>query len=227
MTEFMTSTKQSSIAVTAIFLPLNYSNRMVRVGDEFFALSDVSLTPEGDFAAKQALDSAKWAFTLVSTRHFYWQDKKLFLKRIFRTVNMNLWQTHPKDNPERVPVSLAGIICGQFHLRLGLIGNMRAFLLNDIETKEVAAGNGEQIYLGVSRYGLVPRVDNFSFSRGETVIVMTENILSKIELGNLAKDFVQAVENDQQLSEIGKSAFRKVINDSGLERGIIFIVKRI
>src|SRR3990167_8511195 len=73
----------------------------VNYNDECFVICDgVGGLPHGEVASKLACDTAVWAYKLVRQRRTYWKDRKLFLKRIFRTTNITLWQKQREEEFE-------------------------------------------------------------------------------------------------------------------------------
>ena len=61
--------------------------------DECFIITDgVRSLPHAKEAEALTAETALWAYRVVRQRPFYWKEKLPFLKRIFRSTNLRLWQ---------------------------------------------------------------------------------------------------------------------------------------
>lgn len=160
----------------------------VNFSDECFVVCDgVGGLPHGEVAAKLAADTAVWAYKHVRQRHTYWKDRKLFLKRIFRTTNITLWQ---KQREEGFTDGMATtmLVCVVIDRRwyIGSAGDSSAFLVREgkmmkVTTEDVDASGGLTKAIGTTRYGLTPSVITGDFLAGDCMILMTDGVAREMD----------------------------------------------
>src|SRR3989344_2568729 len=161
--------------------------------DQCFAIADgVGGMPNGQVAAKLACETAVWAYKHVRTRPFYWDDKKLFLKRIFRTTNITLWQKQrEKGFSEGLATTLVFCIIGDHHFWVGSVGDSHAYqlttkgILTPLLPDDVAPSGKLTRVMGANRYGLVPHVVTREFLDGDTIVLVTDGIWRYVERDEL------------------------------------------
>lgn len=169
--------------------------------DECFALSDgVGQMPNGDIAGDLCADTAIWGYKLIRTKKFYWKDKKNLLKRIFRSVNISLWQKQ-KDRGfvSRMGSTLSMVIVGTHFFWVGNAGNSRVYVYSNSKLELLSHDDTDDEgrltkVIGAERFGLIPHIVTRQFIPGEIVLMVTdgitdyvsdreiESILSKSEL---------------------------------------------
>src|SRR4030067_1959156 len=98
--------------------------------DECFVAADgVSTVPNGDIAARLGAETAVWGYKFIRTKRFYWHDKKLLLKRIFRSANIAVWQkARERAFRSGLATTLTVVIIGDTVIWTGHVGASRGFL---------------------------------------------------------------------------------------------------
>lgn len=149
--------------------------------DECIALSDgVTGVPHSNIASTFACETAVWAYKHLRTHRTYRMDRKLFMKRIFRTSNMAIWQ---KQKEEAYAAGLTTTLCvlmiGAKTLWLGNAGDAQAWLIRDGSLNKLT--RDKQVFsniphkaLGRKRLGLVPEFLATPFSGGDVVLLATD-----------------------------------------------------
>lgn len=166
--------------------------------DECFALADgVGGMPHGDVAARVAVESAIWGYKLIRQRRTYWQDKRLFIKRIFRSANISVFQKQrePQFREGLATTLVVGIIGGR-NFWLGSVGDSSVFLYRNGSLKKLTTPDiDEQGYLtkiiGTSRYGLTPQFITGNWLAGDALLLVTDgvtNFISEEEIEEIVKD---------------------------------------
>lgn len=146
--------------------------------DECFVMADgAGFLPHGDVAAKFACETAIWAFKHIRQHRYYWMDKKLFMKRIFRSTNLAVWQKRREaEFADGLATSLMVLIVGAKQYWLGSAGDSSAWLLHRGVIRKLTPDYGEfrdtaADLLGTKRLGLVPRFWTGEFAPGDTIIL--------------------------------------------------------
>lgn len=148
--------------------------------DECFVLADgVGSMPHGAVASKFACETAIWAYKHIRQHRYYWQDKKLFMKRIFRSTNLAVWQKRREVGFEDgLATSLMVLIVGAKHFWLGCSGPSSAWFFHGSSmtklTPEISTYNAHKDVLGIRRLGLVPLYTTAVFGSSD-VIIMTSS----------------------------------------------------
>ena len=146
--------------------------------DECFVLADgLGSMPNGEVASKFAAETALWAYKHIRQHRYYWQDKKLFMKRIFRSTNLAVWQKQREAGfEEGFATSLMVLIVGAKQYWLGCAGPSTAWLIRGSSmtklTPEAGAfdATNKQV-LGLRRLGLVPMYKTAPFSSSDVLIL--------------------------------------------------------
>src|SRR3989344_826626 len=150
--------------------------------DECFVLADgVGTLPHGEVAAKLASETAIWAYKHIRQHRYYWLDKKLFMKRIFRSTNLTIWQKQREvDFREGLKTTLMVVIVGEKTYWLGNAGDSSAWLFHDgvmkklTKDKDRSVGEPKRGVLGDRRLGLIPEFVSGPFKRNETLVLATD-----------------------------------------------------
>lgn len=167
--------------------------------DQCFTVADgVSGLPNGEVAAKLACETAIWAYKHVRLRPFYWDDKKLFLKRIFRSTNITLWQKRREQGfGEGLATTLMTCIIGDKSFWVGGVGDSHAYQLTkkgelvSLLPDDVDPSGKLTRVMGANRYGLVPHVVGREFFEGDTILLVTDGIwrvVSQAQITSLVKE---------------------------------------
>ena len=155
--------------------------------NECFVLADgVPSTKHAVIAAQLALETAFWGYKLVRQRHSYWLNRDAFLKRIFRSTNISLWQKHREVGFEAgLSASLLVCMFRGNNYWVGSTGIISGFLLRDGElaklTKDDVDSQGRVTKMvGKDRFGLVPRLANGPFKINDTILLATSNVVRSV-----------------------------------------------
>lgn len=155
--------------------------------NECFVIADrVPGKPNAAIAARLALETAFWGYKLVRQRRSYWRNRDAFLKRIFRSTNISLWQKHREVGFESgLTSSLLVCMFRGNNYWVGSTGTISGFLLRDGEleklTKEDVDSQGYVMKMvGKDRFGLVPRLANGPFKINDTILLATSNVVRSV-----------------------------------------------
>lgn len=165
--------------------------------DECFVLADgLDTLPHSAVAAKFACETAIWAYKHIRQHRYYWMDKKLFMRRIFRSTNLAVWQKRKEAGYEAgMATTLTVLLVGARHYWLGSAGPTGAWhirgstftkLTPDIDTLRPIE---QQQYLGTQRLGLVPSYKTATFEEGEAIILASSgcgNYLTPMDISTAA-----------------------------------------
>ena len=178
--------------------------------DECFALADgVGSMPNGEYAAKFASETAIWAYKHIRQHRFYWLDKKLFMKRIFRTTNMMIWQKRRENEfQEGLATTLMVAMVGSKNYWLGTAGDSTAWLVHSgaiqkLTKEENPFDPHAKKLLGMKRLGLIPDFVSGQFNEDDVLVLATDgcanyttpqDLLSSVSLtGTTVEDMNNAV----------------------------------
>ncbi len=153
--------------------------------DECFVVTDgVGSLPHPEVAAKLAAETAIWGYKHIRQRPFYWADKKLFLKRIFRSANIAVWQKkRERGFSEGLATTLATVIVGTNSIWAGSVGDTgillyREGLIDMLTPYDLDEAGRLTNALGVKRFGLVPHVKAERFIAGDVLLIASDGVLS-------------------------------------------------
>lgn len=195
--------------------------------DECFVLADgVDSLPHSAVAAKFACETAIWAYKHIRQHKYYWGDKKLFMKRIFRSTNLAVWQKMREAGFEGgMATSLTVLIVGAKQYWLGLAGPSSAWLIHGSAMTKLSpdadefGGVRNVDVLGSRRLGLIPFYKTAALPPDDVVILASTgcgNYVTPMELaaaaaaaGNTAASAGAAAANLLSASETNGSMENK------------------
>ena len=203
--------------------------------DQCFALADgVGGQPHGEVAAKLACETAVWAYKHVRLRPFYWDDKKLFLKRIFRSTNIALWQKQREIGFEDgFATTLISLIIGENSFWVGGVGDSRIYHLNETGTlssllpDDTDPSGKLTNALGIRRYGLVPHVVAKQFGRQDVLMLVTDGITRYIDETLLTKQLSMCGETTGSLSATVEEVLRAAGEHGSTDNMTAIVIKRV
>jgi serine/threonine protein phosphatase PrpC len=156
--------------------------------DECIVIADgCSDIVHGEVAATLAGETAIWGYKHIRQRPFYWADKRLLLRRIFRTSNMSVWQKRREKGFETgLTTTLAVVIIGGYKLWVGTAGDTRVILYREglIDTLTPVDVNpiGELTrMLGYKRLGLIPHVDVENILSRDIILIATAGVMDFLD----------------------------------------------
>lgn len=202
--------------------------------DECFALADgVGGMPHGDISSRLASETALWAYKHVRLRPGYWKDKKLFVHRIFRTTNINLWQKHREPGfSQGLATTLIVCIFGVRTLWLGSVGDSRAYLLKGTSltllTNDDVDTNGYLTkVIGKDRYGLKPQYVTKVFLAGDTILLVTDGITRFVDEVIIAKVLKHVGSTTQSLSDGVIEVLKTAQTNGSTDNMTAVLIKRV
>jgi protein phosphatase len=203
-------------------------------GDECIALADgVGGMPHGDVAAKLAAETAVWGYRHIRQRPFYWEDKKRFMHRIFRTANIAVWQKHREHGfEEGLATTLLVAMFGPKACWVGTAGDTAAFLYHEGHIQRLTHENRDEFgaltrALGIERFGLVPEYAHVRFAPQDALICATDGVADWVR----NEDLVTAVQAIGNTEEELRGGCQKLLDLARLEGSrddqTVAIVKRV
>ncbi|MBI4062321.1 serine/threonine-protein phosphatase [Candidatus Gottesmanbacteria bacterium] len=202
--------------------------------DECFTLADgLGGLPHGEVASKLACETAIWAYREVRLRPYYWADKKLFLKRIFRSTNITLWQKQREKGFEGgMATTLIMCIMGEKSFWAGGVGDGRIYhlgstgKLTSLLPDDVDPSGKLTNALGVNRYGLVPHVVALPFGHNDCLLLATDGVWRYTDEQFLAKALATCGETTQSLSACVEEILRGANENGSTDNMTVAVVKR-
>lgn len=161
----------------------NQEDYFINFNDECFAVADgVGGIPNGEIAAKLACETTIWAYKHVRQRPTYWRDKRLFMRRIFRSTNITLWQKQREPEfKDGMATTLLVLMTGSRTFWLGSVGDSSAFLLRNQELTKLTREDRDDFggltkVLGGERYGIKPQFVTDRFGLGDAIFLTTDGV---------------------------------------------------
>jgi serine/threonine protein phosphatase PrpC len=177
--------------------------------DECVVVADgVCDTVHGDVASKLAGETALWGYKLIRQRPFYWADRRLLLRRIFRSSNLTIWQKHREKGFEtNFTTTLAVVIVGGQKFWVGTAGDTRVLLyresLIDILTPTDVDQNGVLTRaLGFKRLGLVPHVVVEKMLPRDTILIATAGVIDFLDEEQLRVTFEATGDTEESIMNV-------------------------
>lgn len=159
----------------------------VNFNDECFVVTDgVGGLPNGNVAARLGAETAIWGYKHIRQRPFYWEDKKLLLKRIFRSANLAVWQKRSEFGFEAgLATTLAVAIVGTYKIWVGTVGDSNVLLFRDGLIDVLTPSDVDEMgmltnALGMRRLGLVPHIAIERFLPGDILVLATDGVLQYV-----------------------------------------------
>lgn len=202
--------------------------------DECFVIADgVGGMPHGDIASRLACETAIWAYKLVRLRRGYWKDKRLFIRRIFRSTNITLWQKHREPGfSQGLSTTLSVCILGVRTAWIGSVGDSRVYHYhNHILTRLTQDDHDDQGRLtkvmGAMRYGLVPQYITKEFLVNDCLLLVTDGVTNHISEETIASILVNAGSTAQALSDTVSDLLKVSQGYGSTDNCTVCIIKRV
>jgi serine/threonine protein phosphatase PrpC len=186
---------------------LTFSDECVVVADGFAGL------PHGDTAAKLACETAIWGYKHIRQHRYYWLDKKLFMKRIFRSTNLAVWQKQREDGfAGGMATTLLVTMIGAKNYWIGAAGDTSVWFARDGNVTKLTADDVDTAgkltkAVGFKRLGLVPSFFAGEFHVGDTLLIMTSGLSNYL----LDQDISYAVSSGDITAEGLEAASARLI----------------
>lgn len=202
--------------------------------DECIAVADgVGGIPHGEVAAKLACETAIWGYKQIGLRNTYWKDKKLFLKRIFRSTNMAVWQKKREEGLTRgMATTLTLAIVGSRNVWIGSVGDSPAYFFHHGTIQKVTEDDHDaEGYLvqsiGTDRYRLAPHVYAIEFVAGDSVLLATDGFTHFLSEQAIARVLSGLGDTSQEVSDGVISLLREAEKNGSDDNMTACIIKRI
>lgn len=206
----------------------------VNFNDECFVVCDgVGGLPHGEVASELAGDTAVWAYRHVRQRRTYWLDKKLFLKRIFRSTNITLWQKQREPGFEDgMGTTMLVCIVSDRRFYIGNVGDSAAFLMHDREMTKVTHEDRDSEgrltkVVGTTRYGLAPSIVSGDFLAGDSMILVTDGVARVMESMKCSEFFEHVEKDARQLSDAATSILQFAESQNVTDNMTVCLIKRV
>lgn len=202
--------------------------------DECFVLADgVGGMPHGREAAQLTAETAIWGYKQIRLRPFYWEDKKLFMKRIFRSVNIAVWQKHRETGYSGgLASTLVVLMISTRTIWLGSIGDTSVWLSRGGNLKKLTVedrdnrGNLTKA-IGLDRYGLVPQFATSEFTPGDNIILATDGVAEYITDKDLNATNAGLGESEQSVQQSSMDLIKLAKNNGSEDNMTVAIIKRV
>lgn len=138
-----------------------------------------------------AVETALWGYREIRKRRCYWLDKRLLLRRIFRSTNLRLWQAQKENNfTKQLTTSLLVCVVGSRTIWLGYLGNFSVLLfrngLIDLLSKDQPKTNSPQL-LGLQRLGTWPKYLSEKLVAEDILVLLDADLLDYLPEGQLRR----------------------------------------
>ncbi len=201
--------------------------------DECFVVADgVGSLPHGDVAAKLACETAIWAYKHIRQHKYYWLDKKLFMKRIYRSTNLAVWQKRREEGFEKgLATTLLVLMVGPKHFWLGNAGDTSAWLCHDGEIRKLTRDKTEfqeipQFALGIKRLGLIPDFLTGPLEAGDMLLLTTDGVGDYLTTQDMQAGFTATGTNVTDISGAVTSLLSAAHTNGSEENMTAVFVKR-
>jgi len=245
---------QSTVVFAAGQLAGDRENQEDFVGhfrDECFVIADgVGGMPHGEVAATLAGETAIWGYRHIRLRPTYWLDKRNFMRRIFRSTNMAVWQK--RKEPEfggglKVPstfdeLSVNGVeglattlivcIVGPMNMWVGSVGDSSAYLYREgliasLTREDVDERGFLTNVIGTKRLGLASQFASEPFLVGDIAVLCTDGVSHFAGEEELRTILADSGETKQSLSDSVERILEAARQNGSTDNMTVCIVKRI
>lgn len=202
--------------------------------DECFVLADgVGSLPNGDVAARLACETAVWAYKHIRQHRYYWLDKKLFMKRVFRTTNMTIWQKRREQGFENgLATTLLVLMVGPKHIWIGNAGDSCAWIMHDGEISKLTSEKSEfqpvpSNVLGIKRLGLASEFVMRDFEKGDVLLLSTDGAGDYLTFQDLQTCFASAGDRTEDIEQSVVSVLNAANINGSTQNMTALLVKRV
>lgn len=175
--------------------------------DECFVICDgVASLPHAREAENLTSQTALWAYRMVRQRPFYWKEKLPFLKRIFRSTNLRLWQTRRDPGYEDGMASaLMVLIVIKNYFWLGSAGNCNSFLFRDGLIDVLTARDVDEAYMitkavGFNRNQLIPTMHSEALLENDCIFLATDSVAQFVDEEKMRAVFEHTGNSEESLA---------------------------
>jgi len=202
--------------------------------DECFVVADgVGGMPHGDTAAILASQTALWGYKHIRLRPFYWADKRLLLRRIFRSSNLTVWQKRREYGFETgLATTLSVAIVGSQKIWVGSVGDTSILLYRDGLIDFLTPPDNDETgrltnALGLKRLGLIPHIAVERFLLHDVVLLATDGVINFVNEDELRWVFEAVGDTKESISNAALHLLEIVKNHGGGDNMTVCMIKRI
>ena len=163
------------IVLSGFFIshPSFYGTSIVRSNfrDECFVIA-CGASHEG---ASLAAETGTWSYEHIRKRPYYWEDKRLFMKRIVKTVNLRLFQLQkdPHYVKEQLRSEFIVVMTSEKKLWAGSVGSGSVWRIRNGEVANILTSPAALIPLGTQRKPPNSSFQAETFFPGDMVVLFT------------------------------------------------------
>lgn len=212
----------------------NQEDYFASYNDECFVIADgVGGMPHGEVASQLAAETAIWGYKEIRLRNTYWSMKRFFLNRIFRSVNIAVWQKHRESGFEDgLASTLLVMITGPRNFFIGSVGDTGAYLHRQGKITKLTHDNVDETgnltkAIGIERFGLVPEVYIDRFEIDDTLLLATDGIGSFMAQEELNKILAASGTTEDSLNKSLKSIFETAQKNGSQDNMTAYLIKRL
>ena len=228
---------QSTVVFAAGQLAGDRENQEDFVGhfrDECFVIADgVGGMPHGEVAATLAGETAIWGYRHIRLRPTYWLDKRNFMRRIFRSTNMAVWQKR-KEPEFRDGLATTLIVCivGPMNMWVGSVGDSSSYLYREgliasLTREDVDERGFLTNVIGTKRLGLASQFASEPFLVGDIAVLCTDGVSHFAGEEELRTILADSGETKQSLSDSVERILEAARQNGSTDNMTVCIVKRI
>jgi len=179
----------------------------INFNEECFVVADgVGGMPHGEVAAKLAAETALWGYKLIRQRRCYWLNKELFIKRIFRSTNLAVWQKRRERGfTDGLATTLLVCMIGEKNFWIGHVGDSSAWLFRDSVTKltkdDLDSYGRLTKVVGVQRLGLIPQFVSGAFREGDSILLLTDGVANFLTEKDMTEAFIAAGTTTESMTD--------------------------
>lgn len=202
--------------------------------DECFVLADgVGRLPHGEIAAKLACETSIWGYKHIRQHPYYWLDKKLFMKRIFRSTNLAVWQKRREKGFEGgLATTLLVLMMGAKNYWIGHAGNSSAWLYSGgiitKLTRDDTDAKGKLLKaVGFARLGLFPQFISGLFGSGDVMLLTTDGVGDYLTEKDMKKHFAACTDTMESVSSAVTGMLACAFDNGSDENMSAVMIKRL
>lgn len=202
--------------------------------DECFVITDgVGYIPNGQTAAKLAAETAIWGYKHIRQTRFYRQDKKLFMKRIFRSTNLTVWQKRRENGfEEGLATTLLVLMVGAKNFWLSNAGDSSAWLYKNETITKLTREDIDPLgkltkFLGMKRLGLIPSFTSGQFDVDDVLLLTSDGVANYLLEKDMREHLAHCGTTNDSLIKATEAIVHAAQKNGSNENMTAMIVKRI
>ncbi len=180
-----------------------------------------------------ATETALWGYREIRKRRCYWLDKRLLLRRIFRSTNLRLWQAQKENNfTKQLTTSLLVCVVGSRTIWLGYLGNFAVLLfrngLIDLLTKnEHYAKTTSPHLLGLQRLGAWPKYLSEKLVTEDILVLLSSDLLDYLPEEQLRRILETNPQNSGELEIMANTLLDQAQKNGDVGQQSISLIKKL